>query len=183
MILYNEVKIKETWYEYFDKDGKVLNKTVYVDTNGVAWDSEHLARFSSCSHKKCEEHDIIYEKYQQCPQCLKKHQRDRWKNFPAIEWDGKMPITLLDDEVWFYEKADIEQYCQDNNFKAEDLLLIGSEIKKAYELDPTDIYQDELFEGEVPSELDEIFEEMNKKISEANITLSYWADDVRVIIK
>jgi len=161
--------------------GEDVTGTAFIDLDGRAWDCEHQARWASCTHKVCECGEI-YRKTSWCEKCHSKKETERFLQFPTVEWDGRSPIFLKDCEKVFTDLGEIEDYCVDNDIKIEDLELCSAEIKYAYELDPADIYQDELYEGEVPSELDEIFDELNKKLKEKQIILSYWQQDERVIL-
>lgn len=164
-----------------NRDGKEVTATGYVDLDGRVWDDEHMARWCSCTHKVCECGEI-YEKNSYCEKCHSKKETERFMKFPTVVWDGNSPVFLKDCEKVFTDLDEIEDYCEEKGIKIEDLELCSAETKYAYELDPSDIYQDELYDGEVPAELDEIFDELNKKLKKKQIILSYWQEDERVII-
>jgi len=164
-----------------NRNGDEVTETGYIDLDGRVWDNEHMARYCSCTHYVCECGEI-YSKTSYCEKCHSKKETERFMKFPSVIWDGISPIFHKDSEKVFTDMGEIEDYCEENEIKIQDLKFCSAETRYAYELDPTDIYQDDLYEGEVPTELEEIFEELNEKLKEKQIILSYWQQDERVII-
>ena len=93
---------------------------------------------------------------------------------------------MYDDlsDTYFFDEGEIADYCEEHNIKEDDLRLLICEPQHAHRLDPEDIYQDLLPEdGEVPGEIIDAFQELNKRILAYKQPLSWIPGKGRVSLK
>ena len=144
---------------------------------------EHIARYIGSTHKLCECGNIVEKMWLKCGACRAKEAQERFNSFPNKEWDGNSPIALFDGEEFFFDYSALSDYCEDHDTSPEKLMLVHCRPNYAREIDPNELYCDELPEdGEVDGNLAEEFEKLNRYIRENKIVLSWSHDDVAVII-
>ena len=144
-----------------------------------------MARWYGCTHKKCECGRGITEKsWIACEQCRSEQDCQRFLDRPLVEWDGESPLYDDLSDTYFFDEGEIADYCEEHNIKEDDLRLLICEPQHAHRLDPEDIYQDLLPEdGEVPGEIIDAFQELNKRILAYKQPLSWIPGKGRVSLK
>lgn len=151
-----------------DEAAQEKTMTLWVSRNGFAYRDERAARFEGCTHRACATDgcDGITEKhYIYCPICREHRDLERYMAMPFLSWDGKTPLCLHGSDQYFFNEDEIETYCEENAVKASDMRLVICKPQHARIVDPADVYENDLpEEGEVPQELQEAFDELNKKI-------------------
>lgn len=146
---------------WIDKDGRFF---------GDGPDGEQMARYFSCTHKKCECGGITERSWTRCEDCRNKAEIERYKALPFEEWDGITPVVIAFGDKYFYSEEEISDWIAEHN---EDLepgdriteleLLICTPNKLQY-LDSS-YWEDVLFEDtEIPKELQEAVNAVNKVI-------------------
>ena len=94
---------------------------------------------------------------------------------PRRPWDETTPVCVLDDDRYFWSADEVEDYCEDEGCDVDDLMLVHCAPVYAHQLDPGNIYADSLYEdGDVPTEIEAAFNELNRTISGCREPLS-WA--------
>lgn len=124
--------------------------------------SEHMARYSSCTHQKCECGNLMEKGYTKCEECRAKAAIERYNNLPFREWDGnEMVYSGLADE-YFHDEADIIDYCEDNEVDSKDLRLVICE-PNYFRSVPEDFFEDAL-----PEDTEGLPEKLEKAINVLN---------------
>jgi hypothetical protein len=62
---------------------------------------EHMARWSGCTHLKCECGNLMKKTYTKCPSCIHKLEYERYQKLPYKEWDGTFPVFSWDSNEVF----------------------------------------------------------------------------------
>jgi hypothetical protein len=155
----------------------------WVDANGRFWGKdEHAARYSGCTHFKCDCGNSMEKGWLKCEECRWKSKVEKYKEMPTKEWDGKEYLYSLSADKYFFSEDDLTDYCYEEETKPEDLMLVFCEPNYLSELElysdmfPDDIETDDV----VDRELLTMLEELNKKIREHK-PISYTSGKVRVM--
>lgn len=148
----------------------VENIKGWVDINNRFWgnnpDSEHMARYSSCTHIRCECGNLMTKGYTKCEECREKSELERYNKLPFKEYDGTIVYSHLVDE-YFFESDEIEGYCEEYKIDSKDLLLVFCEPNKLSEIDSS-YWDDFLMEYDcvdLPKELLDALDTLNNVIS------------------
>jgi hypothetical protein len=148
----------------------VTNIKGWVDTNNRFWgdnpESEHMARYSSCTHRLCECGNKMEKSRIKCQLCSSKAIINKYNAMPAKLYNGE-PIYSESDDVFFWSDSDLDEYCSDNEKKPSDLMLVFCVEDKFNEVNLDDWY-DQLPQDidHLPKALIEAVEELNKVIRE-----------------
>lgn len=175
---------KEKVVLYTDESSaKKETVTGWVSRHGRFYgDNEHLARYDGCTHQKCECGNLMTKGWTKCDWCISKSNIEKYKSYPFEEWDGLKPICTHDGEHYFFNEDEIEEYCEENEIKPEDLMLVICKPNYARKIDSS-IWEDDLAEdSEIPKELQEKINEMNNVIGKLK-PLSYSPSKVRTQYK
>lgn len=182
-----EVIQKQINYEDADAARFVENIKGWVDINNRFWgnspDSEHMARYSSCTHLKCECGKPMTKGWTKCEECRNKQEIKRYNELPFKEYNEDWVYSEFANE-YFRDSDKIEQFCIDNDVDAKDLRLvlckpiyfrqIGAEYWE-------DVLPDDS-EGELPVELQKAVDALNEIINKLP-PASYLPDKVRTEYK
>lgn len=141
------------------------NLSGWVTGDGLYYGKdEHIARWAGCTHIKCECGGIREKNYTVCEDCRRKNSNDRYNALPFVKWDGVTPLTEWDGDKYFFDEDDIAEYCEDNEMKSSDLMLVIcdpvylSQIREDYWCD--DLPE----EGELPPAIEKLVKELNEAI-------------------
>jgi len=161
----------------------VENVKGWVDINnrffGNNPESEHMARWSSCTHLKCECGNLMTKGWTKCDECRTKSGIERYNQLPFKEYDGSIVYSHYADE-YFNDADEIEIYCEDEDVDAKDLRLVFCVPNKFREINSdywSDILPDDS-EGELPVKLQQALDSLNKVISEL-LPASYLPGKIR----
>jgi hypothetical protein len=106
----------------------VTNIEGWVDINnrfyGKAKDAEHMARWSSCTHLKCECGKIHEKGWMCCEDCRNKHDYERYIARPFKEWDEDSVVYCDYLDKYFRNADEIEDYLNDDPDQISNLRLI-----------------------------------------------------------
>jgi hypothetical protein len=148
---------------------------------------ERLARWNGCTHTTCECGKIIERDRIKCFNCRKKASDEKFQSLHKQEWDEKTPITLFDGDEYFFDRESLENYCEEYKLNINELQLVLCKPIYVSELDPNDIYCDDLSEDtyieDIDSGLAEKFRELNKYIKDNKIIISWYPTDIAAIVK
>jgi len=119
----------------------------WVDRNGVFWGQlEEMARYSSATHKRCEEceESIIKKNYRFCANCQEKKDIERYSKLERKDWDGVAYLYSDRDDVYFADYQELHDYLDDLGMEnADSLRLIICEPECLREVD-ADYWSDDL---------------------------------------
>ena len=161
----------------------VENIKGWVDINnrffGDNKDSEHMARYSSCTHRKCECGEIMSKGYTICEKCRAKKELERYNVLPFKAWDYKEPVYSYYADQYFFSTDDLIDYLEDNEVDSRDLRLVICEPSYFSELD-YDQWEDIMPENsdEFPEQLQKAVEAFNEAISKLP-PASYYPGKIR----
>lgn len=161
----------------------VENIKGWVDINNRFWgnnpDSEQMARYSSCTHLKCECGKLKPKGYSKCEECRAKSEIEKYNKLPFKEYNGEMVYSYSAD-MYFNDSDEIEDYCYENEIESKDLLLVFCKPNKFYKIDYS--YWDDIFPDDndidLPKELLDALDNFNKVISQLP-PVSYSPDNIR----
>jgi hypothetical protein len=138
-----------------DTDPKAAKKVtieVYESVDGQHWRTEEAARYSSCTHRACQQCGAPAEKmYTVCPDCREKNKQERFMAMPVKEWDGIVPLYCPEEDAYYSEPE-------------EGLNLIICEPNTLRTLD-SDFWYDQMSEDqEIPEDLEDAIAKLNEVI-------------------
>ena len=164
-------KEKQILYDDENAARFVENIKGWVDINGRYFgnskDSEHSARYSSCTHVKCGCGTAVRKGRRRCDECRDKKLKEDYEKLPFKEYNGDLVYSHLVDE-YFRDSDEIEDYCFDNDINPKDLRLLFCEPNKFSEIsgDYWAEVMPEDSDDELPTKLQEALDNLNKVISE-----------------
>jgi len=138
-------------------------------------DSEHIARYNSCTHKRCKCGNLMRKSYMMCNECRKKDDIKRYYKRPYKKYKENMVVYSEEYDKWFYDRDQIIDFIIDNSINSSDLRLIVCEPNNFYGLDPYDIYENIMPDCDIdlPDEILKCFDELNNKISSCKEPISW----------
>lgn len=148
----------------------VTNISGWIDNDrrffGNNKDSEHNARYSSCTHIRCECGEIMTKHWTKCEKCRTKSAIERYNLLPFKEWDGKEIVYSDLADQYFRDSDEIEDYCSDEDIETEDLRLLLCKPNYFDQIDSeqwSDILPEDS-EGELPKKLQDAIDSLNEVI-------------------
>lgn len=114
-------------------------------------EDEHMARWCCAGTLPCKSdgcaNRVKKNAYVYCEPCLEKRRLERWLALPEVPWDGKTPLAVDDDDLYFFSEDDLREYLEENGLKPEDLRLVLCEEEPKPRFDMSDLVGDYLPEG------------------------------------
>ncbi|MCJ7959105.1 MAG: hypothetical protein MUW57_21840 [Pseudomonas sp.] len=131
---------------------------------------ENLARYCGATHRRCDvnpEHQI-YAVNSYCAECHQARRQAKFVSMPIKEWAGE-PLVIFDSDQYFFDEDSLRDYLIDSNIDLADLQLCICEPNMPREIDPSDVFSDDLPEdGEIRDEqLFAAFELLNEMIRQS----------------
>jgi hypothetical protein len=106
----------------------VENIKGWVDINnrffGNHAESQHMARYSSCTHRKCACGELMTKGYTKCRNCIEKNDIEKYNALPFQEWNGSDPVYSRLASEYFFSEDEIEDYCDENDIYPSELRLV-----------------------------------------------------------
>lgn len=166
-----------------DEAANIQTLTGWVSSKGRYWGKdEHMARFEGSTHQLCKCGEIKQTSRIHCDKCDAEIQHKRFLAYPFKEWDGETPLTLFDDDKFFWSEDDIEEYLEENELKPEDLQLLICHPNYLSEID-TEQWAEVLAEDQDPPKLIlEKMKELNELIRKEK-PISWSASNIRTEYK
>lgn len=167
-----------------DEAAKIETVTGWMSRTGRFWGKdERAARYDGSTHRLCSCGEVI-EKQGYCRPCADKKEAEKFAAMERKEWDGTTPLCLYHADRYFWDIDELTDYCEENEVQPDQLNLVICEPIYAREIDPNEYYHDDLPEdGEVDSELEAAFEELNKLIRESKPILSWMPGKFAAIVE
>lgn len=167
-----------------DEAASIQTVTGWVSSTGRFWgNDERMARYDGSTHKICEENPVhgIVEQRSWCKQCRAEKMDKRWQEMPKEPFaPDVLPVHVFDSDRYFFLADELAEWLEEHNIKPEEVRLTKCEPKYPDQVDPNDIYADDLPEdGEIDGDLWEAFEALNEVIKKSK-PLSWHPIDVGV---
>ncbi|WP_443692052.1 hypothetical protein ACRZ5O_22755 [Pseudomonas protegens] len=145
--------------------------TGWVAADGRFWGKdEHMARWCGATHRRCEKNPDhpIYEIRSSCHQCHEERRQAKFAAMPIKEWAGE-PLVIFDGDEYFFDEDSLRDYLIDRDVDLADLQLCICEPNMPREIDPSDLFIDDLPEdGEIrDQQLIAAFELLNEMIRQS----------------
>ncbi|MBI5520237.1 MAG: hypothetical protein HY916_09270 [Desulfovibrio sp.] len=142
--------------------------------------AEDMARYDGCTHVPCGRCGLPTPKgYTACDACREIAEVERHATRERRQWDGTSMIYSEADDKWFRDLEEILDHCEEHGVTPESLRLLLCKPVYARPIDPVDHYVDDLpeeaDEGDLPAELQEAFDALNKAIEGCRVPLSWQA--------
>lgn len=148
-----------------DEAAQLKTVTGWVSRDGRFFgNDEHIARFAGATHKLCECGKVAKISYIRCRECQHKVDVDLYNAMPFKEWDQETFVYSKACDKYFNDPSDIDEYCQENEIKPCDLMLVICEPNSFGYINP-EYWENELSEdGELPEELEVGVNKINELI-------------------
>jgi hypothetical protein len=157
----------------FDAPEAASRQTVtgWVSADGRFFgEDENLARYCGATHRRCEKNPDhpIYEVRSYCAQCHQESRQAKFTAMPTKEWAGE-PLVIFDGDQYFFDADSLRDYIIDSDIDLADLQLCICEPNMPREIDPSDVFCDDLPEdGEIRDEqLVAAFDLLNEMIRQS----------------
>lgn len=172
-----------------DRAAQIKTVTGWVSRQGRFWgNDERTARYDGSTHSLCEKHGP-YEQSSYCHACHEDRQKEKYTKLKKTEWNGDFPIATYNSDEWFWDidqLRDHVEYIADAfespQHAIDALMFVDAVAVFAHELDCNEIYDDRPEESDLPVEIEEAFEELNRKIKACKKPLYYQHGDTAQII-
>jgi len=129
-----------------------------------------MARWCCATHRQCEKNPDhpIHEIRSYCQQCHQESRQAKFAAMPVKEWSGE-PLVIFDSDQYFFDEDSLRDFLIDSDIDLADLQLCICEPKMPREIDPSDVFCDDLPEdGEIrDQQLVAAFELLNKMIRQS----------------
>ena len=164
------MKIEEKIIMY-DSPEAATQKTLtgWVGGNRYWGTDEHMARWSGCTHVKCECGNIMTKHYTKCDRCRHDLAVDRYNALPFREWDGKEAVCTWDGNKYFFNEDELIEYMandEDEPLSEIDLLICDENNWQTVDEDYWSDMMPEDSDGELPKEMQSALDNLNKVIRE-----------------
>jgi hypothetical protein len=163
----------------YDTDAERRNIDVWIcKTCGKLWpvksrdkkwteaDAEKAARTCCSTNSPCFVCGVNRTRYPHhaCDGCRAIRKRERWERCEVKPLE--FPITIQDNDRWFFDEDDLLDYCDENNVEPGDLLLrIGKRHTPRF-FDPGDFWYDDMPEDDDLTEGDSECADLTEKIND-----------------
>lgn len=152
---------------------------------GIDQGAESAARYSGCTHRKCERCAAVTlkERGGLCRKCRDAKEREKFLAMPEIEYESDMVVQPFGSDDYLFSEEDVEAYADSLDPPATELELIVCEPHHAKEVDPDEFYSDMLPEDtcldDIDKKLADAFAALNEVIRERKTILSWWPGKTR----
>ncbi len=155
----------------YDSDEAATHRTNlsgWVSSNGRYWGKdENMARWSGCTHIKCECGNVFDKRRTRCDSCQAKIDMEKFYALPMVEWDGTTPVCTFDDDKFFFSDGEVLDYLADLDEETDEVRLVLCKPGKLSCVSE-DYWCDDLPEdGELPDEVATKLAELNEAIKNA----------------
>ena len=131
---------------------------------------ENLARFCGATHRSCKNNPDhpVYQVRGYCEPCHTEKRDKAFAAMPTKEWDGE-PLVDFDGDRYFFDAGSLRDYLIDEDIDLANLRLCICEPNMPREIDPSDVFSEELPEdGEISDDqLVAAFDLLNEMIRKA----------------
>lgn len=139
----------------------------WVDINNRYWgNDEHMARWSSATHKNCDNCGELMETSSYCKPCSEKKTQAKFEAMEKVVWDKETPLCIHDSEVYFWDVDGLYDYLGDNECELASLQLVIAEPYPIHELEPEYFTEDLHEDAELPDHIEKMIENLNKAIKD-----------------
>jgi hypothetical protein len=165
-----------------EEAAKLKDLSLWVSRTGNVFSDERAARYDGCTHVKCQLCGNPCKKhFLRCEDCRAIQDREKFMTFPEVAWDEKTPICTFRSDSYFFSEDELEDYCEENEIKREDLMLVLCEQVRPRFLD-AEFFDDCLAdEEELPKELLQAIDEFNAKVAAYPHPLSWVPGKQRIV--
>lgn len=154
----------------------------WVDRYGRFWgNDEHMARYCGATHKDCETCGKLTDMRHYCRACAEKREVDKFHAMPKEQWNGEDVLYSQAFDRYFFDASELMDDIHYSGKSIEEYMLIICAPIYLSEL-CTDYWCDDLPEdGELPSDVAEALDTLNKAIMEAG-PVSFTPGDTAAIV-
>lgn len=158
-----------------------IQVTAFKAANGQVFLDEYTARVISETHFKCRDCGAVFSKHYSnsiyCDLCYSKERRKKWESLPLVEWDGKTPLAVFDDDTFLWDEESAEEYAAEH----PDAMLVVCDPEYLHQID-ADTWCDELPEdGDLPDDVQTALDALNAVIDKAG-PVSWYPGGKRVVL-
>lgn len=147
-----------------DEAAKKVTVTGWLSRDGIFWgNDERAARYSGCTHKRCECGNLMERHWLICETCRHKNARKKYMSLPFREWSGE-PVCTRDGSNYFFDEDSLAEYCFENDLTEIELLFCEENKWRPV---CGDYWSDDMpsdSDGELPQELQDALDNLNNVI-------------------
>ncbi len=102
--------------------------------------------------------------YMYCVRCRERMRRERFMALEVASWNDATPVCLFEGDTIFFDDDELADYCEENNVKPRDLMLVQC-VPVPYRPLDVDYFDDCLPDGDDGSDLYPLIDEFNAKLA------------------
>ncbi len=87
-------------------------------------DSELMARYHGCTHRKCEKCGELVDIHSHCHPCHAKAEIEKYGKMERRQWNGTDALYSQAVDHYFFDGDELDQYCEDKETTPKALRLI-----------------------------------------------------------
>lgn len=149
----------------------------WVSRNGLYFgNDEDLARYSGCTHKRCECGAIFEKSWIECETCRKakreKIDAEKLAKMPRQEWDGETPLYHEDSDTFLMDASDVYDFCEDRELSFDDAEFRLCKPNHPRMIEADDFYDDIPEDGELPDEVIAAIDAFNASVKDSVLSWS-----------
>jgi len=144
---------------------------------------EHSARYDGCTHVPCMDCGVLIEKryVSRCRSCADAKETADWAKLPRKPWDETTPVCVYMDDRYFFNREELEEYCEDHEVAIEKLQLVHCKAVRYPEIDLDDRFAGYISdEADIPGVILDAAEELNRIIREYPAPACWEPDKIAV---
>lgn len=165
----------------YDSEQAAIRKSVegWVDMSGRFWaDDEHMARWSSCTHKHCECGAVTSKSYTKCPNCILEMKQNQYNEIQDYrDHDGEEAVYSYLLSEYFFHKDLIYDAAFHAGVETKDLMLTICEPNYAPDVDADCIFEDllpeDMYIEDIDAGLADLFADINEYINKNKPVISW----------
>lgn len=171
---------KDIYVEGSDIELEKKTVEVYVSKKGGLFLTEESALKDSYTHIKCSKHDKIYAKNSYCYECSEDRQLEKFYKMEEVEYDGTSWMYSEEYDEWCPDMDTAEEIAEYHEVELKDLRLVLAVPNNLHEVEE-DYWEDIWYDGaQLPSEVEDALENLNKAIREHGKNFSWEAGNKRI---
>lgn len=118
----------------------------WVDRHGRFFGKdESAARVSGATHTLCKKCGIITALPRLCCHaCEENYKLNKYLSLPEVSWDQETPLYSESKDVFFFSEDELRDYCEESLLLPQDLRLVLCTPNSLPELNPYEIFDDDL---------------------------------------
>ena len=137
---------------------------------------EDLARYSGCTHKRCECGAVFEKCWVQCEACRtadrEKREAEKLAKMPRQEWDGSTPLYHEAGDRYLFDEDEVEELCEDEGKTFDEMQFQLCKPNHPHMIEAHDFADDPPEDRELPDEVVAAIDAFNTAVKDSVLSWS-----------